>query len=504
MTFTHALPTNNYGPAKFIVSSSAANGTHTSISAALSAASSGDTVFIRDGIYTENLTMVPEVRLTAFSQSPNFNGVTITGKLTFTADGNYPISNLRLVNNGDFLISCSGANACSIVINNCELIGSDNTIIQYTNSNATSKLKFLECVLDLENTGIAIFTHSSAGDLNFTRCTANNSGSSTTANAHSAGSFVSNYSTWGNPYSSSGASASFNSSYSIFNTDTINTTALTIGSTGTQFPSSNLIVRSETASAISVGAGASFAIYDSFINSSNTNAITGSGTITYTGLSFQQSSTVNTTTRVQEPFFPKVSPTVQVLTSGTAATYTTPANCQWIRVRAWGGGAGGQGSGTTPGAGGAGNNTTFSAGSMVAGAGGANGVQGSASSGGNVFNARGNPSGYVSNVIASIYGGAGGATSLGGAGGPGNNAPGAGAGAGTNTGSGGGGAGCGATVGAGFGGGSGGYSESIINSPAATYTYTIGAGGAGGTAGTSGEAGGAGAAGVIIVEEYYL
>lgn len=81
-------------------------------------------------------------------------------------------------------------------------------------------------------------------------------------------------------------------------------------------------------------------------------------------------------------------PTVQSFTSGTAQTYTTPANCLWIKVRIWGGGGGGGGAAT-----------------------------------------------------AAVSGGAGG------------------------------------------GGGAGGYSELIITSPAATYTYTVGAAANGGSAG---------------------
>jgi len=50
-------------------------------------------------------------------------------------------------------------------------------------------------------------------------------------------------------------------------------------------------------------------------------------------------------------------------------------------------------------------------------------------------------------------------------------------------------------------GGEGEYIEIIINSPAATYTYTVGAGGAGGSGGTY--AGAAGGSGYIIVDEYY-
>ena len=45
--------------------------------------------------------------------------------------------------------------------------------------------------------------------------------------------------------------------------------------------------------------------------------------------------------------------------------------------------------------------------------------------------------------------------------------------------------------------------EFIINSPSATYTYTVGAGGAGGAAGTAGVAGSNGGSGKIIVQEFY-
>lgn len=74
-----------------------------------------------------------------------------------------------------------------------------------------------------------------------------------------------------------------------------------------------------------------------------------------------------------------------------------------------------------------------------------------------------------------------------------------------NTGSGGGGAGIVAIANGqpGSGGGAGEYVEIIQNSPAATYLYTITAGGAGGAAGTSGLAGVAGGSGLIIVDELY-
>ena len=49
---------NYYSPARWVVSKKAGEGTHTTISGALSDASSGETVFVMSGTYTENLTLI--------------------------------------------------------------------------------------------------------------------------------------------------------------------------------------------------------------------------------------------------------------------------------------------------------------------------------------------------------------------------------------------------------------------------------------------------------------
>jgi len=210
-------------------------------------------------------------------------------------------------------------------------------------------------------------------------------------------------------------------------------------------------------------------------------------------------------------------PTIQKFTSGVAQTYTTPANCQWIRVRMLGGGGGGGPSGNS-GGGAAGNGVTSTFGSSlltawagalggglavnIGGAGGTYTINGPAIGFG-VDGSTGGTGTLNSSVTAVLSSGYGGNNSLGGA------APGvqlrAGAAANTNSGGGGSGGGGAAITGfySGTGGGAGGFLDAIIKSPSATYTYTVGTGGAGGTAGVSGYAGGSGAAGIIIVEEYY-
>jgi hypothetical protein len=196
-------------------------------------------------------------------------------------------------------------------------------------------------------------------------------------------------------------------------------------------------------------------------------------------------------------------PTRQVVTTAQAGTYTTPANVRWIRIRLVGGGGGG-GGGNNGAVSTAGNNSTFNAGALVAGGGGFAGTatQGAAgsASGGNIMNIAGG-SGNGSNGSTNGSGAGGGNSCLGGAGGGGLAATGAGLSAAANSGSGGGGGAF--SVNSAGGGGAGGCVEHVITSPAASYTYAVGAGGAGAAGSGGGGNGGNGATGIMIVEEYY-
>lgn len=193
-------------------------------------------------------------------------------------------------------------------------------------------------------------------------------------------------------------------------------------------------------------------------------------------------------------------PTRQVLTSGTAATYTTPTGATRINVRMVGGG--GSGAQATAGSGNAGTNTTFG-GSLTAGGGSGGGTNGSTggtggSATGGDINIVGSQGQAGTNSGATAQSGGGGGSSVFGGGAPTTQSNVAGGGAVANTGSGGSGSGNTGAGATGGGGGAGGYVEKLIIAPAATYTYTVGAGGA-----AVGANSGGGAAGIIIVDEYY-
>jgi hypothetical protein len=210
-------------------------------------------------------------------------------------------------------------------------------------------------------------------------------------------------------------------------------------------------------------------------------------------------------------------PLTTVYTSGSG-THTLTGSPRWIEVEMVGAGGGGGGSSDdgSGGTGGTGGNTTFGTSLLTATGGGGGAGTGGADGGGGgsaTINSPGVGVAIVgvtgggtqsSNSTVYSYGGIGGSTAFGGAA---TSPPPGGAGktASANTGSGGSGGSTATASGSvsGAGGGSGGYIKAQIDSPDASYSYAIGAGGTAGTAGSNGQAGGAGGSGLIIVREFY-
>jgi hypothetical protein len=215
-------------------------------------------------------------------------------------------------------------------------------------------------------------------------------------------------------------------------------------------------------------------------------------------------------------------PTSSIVTIGShtggfaangSGTYTTPPNVLWLDVTEVGGGAGGQGAGGVGGGNGGPTcwNTSGAActSAVYLAAGGAPGfgggtlgpcvlaVQGGNGNGGSQSLASGS-------VNIDGTGGPGAGSSLGGGGSGFYNSNGGNGSPNSGGGGGGGAANHGAgTLTSGTGGGSGGTCRAIINNPAATYTYAVGAGGAFGNGTGFGFNGGQGAGGQIMVIEHY-
>lgn len=294
MTFTHALSTNNYGPAKFIVDASAANGTHTTIAAALTSASSGDTIFIRPGTYTENLTLKVGVNLTAFESDSSINGtgkVIISGTCTLTAAGSVTISGIQLQTNSAALLAVTGSAASVVNLNNCYLNCTNTTGITFSAASTSSQVNLFRCQGDIGTTGIGLFSHSSTGTLNIFYSKFTNSGGSSTASTISAGALNFKYSECFNPITASSTGA-LAIDYSLVDSSAQNATAVT--SVGGTFLASTF--SSGSASAISASSGTTI-VADITINSTNTNGITGAGTLALcSSTCIGTDSAINTTT----------------------------------------------------------------------------------------------------------------------------------------------------------------------------------------------------------------
>lgn len=322
MTFTHALSTNNYGSAKFIVDASAANGTHTTIASALTSASSGDTIFIRPGTYTENLTLKAGVNLSAYNCDA-FNNVIISGNATLSTAGTVNISGIRLQTNSAALITVSGSVASILNLTNCYLNCTNNSGITFSSSSSSARIHIYNSQGDLGTTGIALFSVTSAGELRFVNSSFTNTGGSSTANTVSSGTFSSLYSNLSNPVTSS-STGSVVQFCSTIDTTAQNVTALTVGGSGNH-SATYTSYASGSASTISI----STSINTVFISvvSSNTNAITGAGILVNGGVSLPGTSQlINTTTQTARVFLAggiSFNGGTNVLSNYTEGTFTS-------------------------------------------------------------------------------------------------------------------------------------------------------------------------------------
>ena len=141
---------NLFSVAKWMVNPVAGSGTHTTIATALTSASSGDTIFIAPGTYTENLTLKAGVNLTAFNCDAITPNVIILGTCTFTAAGTVTISGIQLKTNSNFFLAVTGSAASIVNLKSCYLNCSNNTGISFTTSAAlTAGINCYDCIGDI-------------------------------------------------------------------------------------------------------------------------------------------------------------------------------------------------------------------------------------------------------------------------------------------------------------------------------------------------------------------
>lgn len=293
---------------RFIVASST-NGTganFTTIASAIAAAQGtgiNSTIALQPGTYTENFTWPAGINIVAFDGDALTPNVTIVGNITCTSAGSRSMSGIRLQTNGAAFLTVSGSAATVVNLDNCYFNCTNNSGITFSSSSGSAAINIANCKGNLGTTGIKLFDHSSAGVLTFINCYFTNTGLSTTASTCSAGVLNASLLSLAAPITFSGTAAS-TIEHSLFDANALNVTALTLGSSSASlFRWCRFAGGSASAVSISTTATLQFCT----VSSSNTNAVTGAGTLTYSPLSFDgSSSTVNTSTQTPLQVGPRI------------------------------------------------------------------------------------------------------------------------------------------------------------------------------------------------------
>lgn len=300
------ISTNTFGVAKFVVSSDATQGTHTTIQAAINDATTGDSILVRAGSYNENLTLKAGVTLfTGLSQAtPNIGqgGVVLTQGCTLPLTGQVVFQGFYFnygATNNMFVDQVGGAPSLWMFDCGCNF-SANNTVFKCDNGQTNIRLyNFL-------GTGSSQFySIASGGTFQCYNSQVQAPGSSPTASSAPSGSTVYYFdSKIGFPTNLTAATFACSNCYfftsaSGFPTGlaTIaNNTLITTATSGT-YEFKDCQFSSGSASAISVGSGTTVKLSGCCdINSSNTNAITGAGTLIGSNINFSGTSSFTNVT----------------------------------------------------------------------------------------------------------------------------------------------------------------------------------------------------------------
>lgn len=332
---THLV--RSYGPYKWIVNPIAGVGTHQTIAAAVAAASAGDSIFITPGTYTENIVATQSINLIGpdvceFDQG--INNVTIIGKISNSVNGaQVSIVNIRLQTNGDYVLQLTGVNASEIYARNCYLSGTNFSLLSSSNTSPSSSLILQNCFGNLLAVGINVFNHSNGCNLQIVDSQFLNGAVSTTPCVSSSTLILDDVSfgsqtLTGIPITISGSTAEITNCFlqasggpilltggttlvdnsttgtiTVSNAATLtcnssSTGAMVFSNTSQGTIYNSTIVTTAAASGITANAGTSVILVSSSINSANTNAITGAGSVSFGSIAFGSSSLNNATTQI--------------------------------------------------------------------------------------------------------------------------------------------------------------------------------------------------------------
>lgn len=286
--------TNNFSTAKYIVDGNGLSTgcTHTTIASALTSASSGETIFVRPGTYTEDLTLKAGVDIVSDGGSVINNNTQIIGKCSASFTGKSSILGIYLQTNGDYAIEISGTSATVVEVGLCYCEAADFGFCNNSSSSSSAVIEFNKCNGEYSD-DVSFFTCSSPGGLRWKHGYVMHNSSSPTACAISAGQM----SIWFSRvecYFAFTGSGSANWQHSTVGYDDL--LAATIDST-IQSVVRNCLILAQTAQAFTVASGSELEIMNCTIDSNNATAvISGAGTTIYSNLTMEGTGYIISTT----------------------------------------------------------------------------------------------------------------------------------------------------------------------------------------------------------------
>lgn len=292
--------------ARFIVSAggSADGANYTTIAAAYAAAVTAgapQTVFIQDGIYTENITGVSGINLCAFNcngiqnvQGGSTPNVILKGTFTASYSGSVSCSGIQFQTNGAAAIATTGSNTTALNLQGCSIYAQNATGI--TLNNATSVMSFLGCTFSNASTN-ALWVETASNGIDFENCVFSTNGTASASSMARARAVFEGCDMAAVDITTSGSGMVFvNACYWQYGGQILLTTA----GTGTS-EIYNCYLRTDNSSTISIGTGTIVNMANCIILSTATNAITGAGILNSSNLTFQSSRGNNVSTQNNYP-----------------------------------------------------------------------------------------------------------------------------------------------------------------------------------------------------------
>lgn len=286
--------------ANYIVDPNGTKAEYTTIQEAIDAASEGDIVCIKEGTYTENLSITKNLTITSIG-GPNrimttTNPVVIKPATSgsFTITGNVTFVNVKIETNGATLIDISTSGQ-SIAFKSCYLVCEDTyTMLTNTSGGSNSSYNFYDCHIQGEPSGTSKLLDLTQGNAQILYSYVEYF---TTASTVATGIIYVRFCNITMAVTTSGTGILL-AEHSTFGTTFAGDAVRWLthnSSSNSQIVHCRLYSATETVIDIDSG---TVLCYNSEINTSNANAIDGAGTFKYGGLTFSgSSSNVNATTK---------------------------------------------------------------------------------------------------------------------------------------------------------------------------------------------------------------